>query len=311
MAKVLIGLGLYNGAQHLAAQLDSIAAQDFMDWRLVVSDDGSADAGPAMVERFAARYPAGTVRLTRGPAKGASCNFLSMLALPEAGEYLALADQDDVWKPEKLDRALQCLEARPDAGLYSARTTICDNDLNPLAPSRSFPGPFNFQNALVQAVTAGNTCVLTPAAIRLARQAAPAAMAQRVESHDWWLYQFVSGAGMGIIRDDVEVLFYRQHDENLKGRNDTLPAMRSRLGQLFAGSYGGWLHRNVDALSAASDLLLPESQETLARFSRALTKPGPLMAIDLARLGLRRQTPMGTAALYAAAIAGRLRRKEG
>ena len=308
MARVLIGLALYNGAEHVAAQLDSIAAQDHRDWRLVVSDDGSLDDGPRQVQEFAAGFSAGRVTLIRGPGAGATRNFLSMMALPAADEYLSLADQDDVWRPEKLGKALAALQARPEAGLYSACTTICDAQLTPLAGSRRFAGPFDFRNALVQAVTAGNTCVLTPAAIRLARQAAPAAMDVGVESHDWWLYQIVSGAGLGIIRDDAEVLFYRQHGDNLKGRNDTIPAMKARLGQLFAGDYGGWLHDNVAALSAASGLLTPENQQVLTEFRAALARPGWTMARDFARLGLRRQTPAGTAALYAAALGGRLRK---
>ena len=308
VARVLIGLALYNGAEHVAAQLDSIAAQDHRDWRLVVSDDGSSDAGPAIVQEFAARFPPGQVTLIAGPRGGATRNFLSMMALPDGDEYLSLADQDDVWRPDKLGRALAALHARPEAGLYSACTTICDADLTPLAGSRRFAGPFDFRNALVQAVTAGNTCVLTPAAIRLAREAAPPAMEIGLESHDWWLYQIVSGTGMGIIRDDAEVLFYRQHGDNLKGRNDTIPAMKARLGQLFAGNYGGWVHDNVDALSAVSALLTPENRTVLAHFDHALTQPGWRMARGFARLGLRRQTGAGTAALYAAALAGRLRR---
>ncbi len=307
MARVLIGLALYNGAEHVAAQLDSIAAQDHPDWRLVVSDDGSSDGGPQIVRDFAARYPDGRVRLVQGPGAGATRNFLSMMALPEADEYLSWADQDDVWLPGKLSRALAALRARPAAGLYSACTTICDAQLTPLAGSRRFAGPFDFRNALVQAVTAGNTCVLTPAAIRLARQAAPAASQVGVESHDWWLYQIVSGAGLGIIRDDAEVLLYRQHGDNLKGRNDTIPAMKARLGQLFAGDYGGWLHENVAALSAVSELLTPANQQVLARFRKALSRPGWAMAQEFACLGLRRQTPAGTAALYVAALGGKLR----
>lgn len=306
MARVLIGLALYNGAEHMAAQLDSIAAQDHQDWRLVVSDDGSTDAGPQIVRDFAARFPDGQVQLIAGPGKGATLNFLSMLSLTEGDELLAWADQDDVWRPEKLTKALLALQARPEAELYSACTTICDAQLKPLAGSRRFKGPLDFRNALVQAVTAGNTCVLTPTAIRLAQKAAPAAMKIGLESHDWWLYQIISGAGLGIIRDDAEVLLYRQHGDNLKGRNDTIPAMKARLGQLFAGNYGAWLHENVAALTAASDLLTPENQVVLADFQRALSRSGLQMARDFARLGLRRQTPAGTAALYAAALGGRL-----
>lgn len=103
------------------------------------------------------------------------------------------------------------------------------------------------------------------------------------------------------------MLLYRQHGDNLKGRNDTIPAMKARLGQLFAGDYGGWLHENVAALSAVSELLTPANQQVLARFRKALSRPGWAMAQEFACLGLRRQTPAGTAALYVAALGGKLR----
>ncbi len=308
MPRVMIGLGLFQGARHLDAQLDSIAAQDHRDWRLVVSDDGSTDDGPDMVRRFAERFPAGQVRLIAGPAGGATRNFLSMLALPEPGEYLSLADQDDVWRPDKLSRALTALTARPGAGIYAARTTICDHDLRPLAPSRPMQGPFGFRNALVQAVTAGNTCVLPPHAVALARSCAGAAIEAGIESHDWWLYQIVSGAGLEVVRDDAQVLLYRQHPANLKGRNDSLRAMGARLGQLFAGDYGRWLQSNLAALSAVAEALTPKNRRILAQFDAALSQPGWRAARSMARIGLYRQTRPGNAALYLAALAGRLRR---
>ncbi|WBU56941.1 glycosyltransferase [Paracoccus sediminicola] len=309
MARICIGLGLYNGAQHLGEQLASIAAQSHQEWRLVVSDDGSSDDGPQIVRDFAARYPEGQVRLVEGPRAGATRNFLSLIARSASEEYLAFADQDDVWQPRKLARAIERLSAAPEAGVYAARTTICDAQLAPLVGSRSFPGPYGFRNALVQAVTAGNTCVLTPAAAGIARRAAGAAASAGIESHDWWIYQIVSGAGFGVIRDDEEVLLYRQHADNLKGRNDTAAAMKSRLGQLFAGDYGGWVHANIAALRAASDLLTPENRAVLSRFYAALGKTGPAMAAEFARIGVRRQSWAGSAALYAAALAGKLRRR--
>lgn len=307
MAQVVIGLALYQGAQHVAAQLDSIAAQTHGDWRLVVSDDGSRDAGPEIVREFSACFPEGQVTLIDGPHQGATRNFLSLLSQARPGEYLAFADQDDVWKAEKLARGLAALSEDPGAGLYCARTTICDQDLTPLTGSRRFAGPFDFRNALVQALTAGNTLLMPPATIALAARAAPAAARAGIESHDWWMYQLVTGAGRRVIRDDAEVLFYRQHPQNLKGRNDTLAAMRSRLGQLFAGDFGAWVQTNVAALSAVEAELTPENRQILKDFGAALALPGWRQATALRRLGIRRQTAAGNAALYAAAMAGRLR----
>lgn len=304
----MIGLALYQGAEHIAAQLDSIAAQTHADWRLVVSDDGSSDEGPEIVQNFAASRSEGQVRMVDGPRKGSTQNFLYLLSHAESGEYLAFADQDDVWNPDKLARGLAALNSAERPGLYCARTTICDAELNPLTASRHFQGPFDFRNALIQAVTAGNTLLLPPGTVELAKRAAPPAAEALIEAHDWWLYQLVSGAGQGIYRDEAEVLLYRQHDDNLKGRNDTLPAMRARLGQLFAGDFGNWLHTNTDALLAVADELTPENRDLLHRFDDALYRAGPAMAVAMHKLGLRRQTRAGTAAFYAAALAGRLRR---
>lgn len=310
MTRIYIGLALYQGGRHVEAQLDSIAAQSFRDWRLVVSDDGSRDDGPDRVRRFATDFAPGQVTLVDGPRAGSTQNFLSLIGHVQTGEHMAFADQDDIWNPDKLEIGLAALDARPDAGLYSARTTICDEALNPLTGSQRFAGPFEFPNALVQAVTGGNTCLLTPDAAQLARRAADAAAAAGIEAHDWWLYQLVSGAGMAVLRDDTEVLLYRQHAGNLKGRNDTFAAMRARVGQLFDGDFGGWLRANNAALSAVKDMLSNENREILARFDRALSRPGWQMAAEFARLGIRRQTATGTAALYAAALSGRLRRPD-
>ncbi|WBU61982.1 glycosyltransferase [Paracoccus albus] len=305
---MMIGLALYQGAEHIAAQLESIAAQTHKDWRLVVSDDGSDDAGPQILRDFAASRPDGQVQLVEGPRKGATQNFLSMIGHAQRGEYLSFSDQDDVWRPDKLARAIAVLGSDRDLGLYSARTTICDVHLNPLSASRQFPGPFDFRNALIQAVTAGNTLLLPPKAVDLAQRAAPAAATADIEAHDWWLYQLVAGAGHRIFRDDAEVLLYRQHQDNLKGRNDTLPAMRARLGQLFAGDYGHWVHANTAALTAVQHELTSENRDLLQRFSSGLDMPGPRMALEMKKLGLRRQTAAGSAAFYAAVLAGKLRR---
>ncbi|MFV0293240.1 MAG: glycosyltransferase [Paracoccus sp. (in: a-proteobacteria)] len=308
MVRVLIGLALYQGAEHIMAQLDSIAAQDYRDWRLIVSDDGSDDDGVKLVRQFAATQPPGRVRIVGGPRKGATRNFLSLIGHAKPGEYLALSDQDDVWRPDKLSRALTALSKHQTAGLYSARTTICDEKLIPQAGARRFRGPFEFRNALVQAVTAGNTCVLAPKAVDVARKAAGPAAAAGIESHDWWLYQLISGAGMQVLRDDAEVLYYRQHEGNLKGRNDTFMAMRIRLGQLFDGNYRSWLYANLVALSGVRDLLSPENRTLLDTFNATLSQPGWCQVRVFRRMGIRRQTMAGTFAFYTAALMGRLRR---
>ena len=309
LPRVAILLATYDGARYLGAQLESLAAQRHADWRLVVSDDGSRDATREVVARFADAHPTRDIRLIEGPRQGATANFLSLIEGVAPGEALAFCDQDDVWRPDRLSRGMAALAAHPAGAplLHVTRTTICDENLRPLAPAPLYRRPPSFRNALVQACTPGNTMLVNPAGAALMRASARAAAEAEVISHDWWSYQLISGAGGTVIRDPAQTVLYRQHPGNVMGRNDTLAARLARLRGLGGGAYGGWLAANARALQASATLLNPEARAVLDRFAAALAMPGPQAAATFLRLGLYRQTRTGTAALLAAAAAGRLR----
>ena len=111
---IAILLCTFNGARFLPAQLASYEAQDFTDWRLVASDDGSDDDTLALLEAFRKKHGAERVEIRRGPRKGFVANFLSLICDPTInGEYYALSDQDDVWCVQKLSRARQFLNNAP------------------------------------------------------------------------------------------------------------------------------------------------------------------------------------------------------
>ncbi|MFC7704779.1 glycosyltransferase family 2 protein [Plastorhodobacter daqingensis] len=306
-ADVAILMALHNGARHLSQQLESLAAQSHRQWHLIVSDDGSQDDGPALLQRFAAGRPQGQVRLLAGPGQGFARNFLHLLqaAGPDV-PMAALSDQDDLWLPEKLARAVEALARLPPnrPALFCARTLICDADLRPLAPSPRWRRPFGFANALVQNVAAGNTIVLNRAALDLAQTLAP--LAGVVPAHDWWLYQIVTGAGGIVLRDDRPALLYRQHPGNLMGRNDTPRAALARAARLGDGTFRRWVDANLANLASAQAFLTPEARTRLAIFAEARQAPVPARLRGLGRAGIYRQTRRGTAAMWTAAALGRL-----
>lgn len=307
---VAILMALYDAGPHLAPQLDSLRAQSCTAWHLIVSDDGARDGSAAGVAAFAAGLPAGKVRLIPGPGRGFARNFLHLIAA--AGprvRHAALSDHDDVWLPQKLERALAALAAQPAdlPVLYCARTLLCRADLTVIGPSPVWPRPFGFRNALVQNVAAGNTIVLNRAALDLAQAAAPAAVAAGIAAHDWWLYQIVTGAGGRVIRDNEPVLLYRQHPGNEMGRNDTTRAALVRLRRILAGTFRDWNGRNIAALRGAGHLLTPDSRAALEAFAAARDAPGPLARLHgLAACGAWRQTRKGALGLWLAALLGRL-----
>ena len=107
------------------------------------------------------------------------------------GDFFACCDQDDVWWPDKLERALQWLHTVPEhvPAVYFSRTRNVDASGNIIGCSPLFRRPPNFRNALVQSIGGGNTMVFNRAARELLVAAGPVDVA----SHDWWTYLLVSG----------------------------------------------------------------------------------------------------------------------
>jgi glycosyltransferase involved in cell wall biosynthesis len=299
-----------NGARFLDAQLASISRQTHPHWSLRVSDDGSTDGTRAIVERFAAAHPPGRVSLIEGPGRGSTANFLSLIAdTGTRGGLFATADQDDVWLPGKLARAVRILEpgatapcARPM--LYGGRTIVTDASLRPRALSPLFTRPPAFANALVQSYSGGNTMVFN-AALRDLVRAAGGSDAGPV-CHDWWLYLLATGAGGSALYDPRPQVLYRQHGANLVGANVTFAARLSRLAGILSGRFARWNAANAGALLRARHLLTPEARGQLAAFRAARATPGPLGLARLRAARVYRQTRAGDASLALAAFLGRV-----
>lgn len=307
----IILMGLHDGAVHLRDQLDSFARQSHGAWDLVVGDDGSADAGPAILRAFAKEMaPRGAgVRLCTGPCQGVTVNFLTLLAnAPDAG-WLALSDQDDVWLPEHLETGLAALARVPAAtpALYGARSWICDEDLGRRRMSPAFHRPPGFRNALVQSIAGGNTMLLNRAGADLARRAAREALAVGgPATHDWWLYQVISGAGGQVIRDEVPTILYRQHGGNLFGSNRGAGAVLRRLRHILRGDLVRWVDANIAALTASAHRLTPENRAILAGFARLRGQGLAARLRGFARAGLYRQGRVGQAVLWMALMLNKL-----
>ena len=306
--RIAIALCTLNGAGHLAAQLDSYEAQDIDNWDLWVSDDGSTDATHAILADYASRWQ-GRHRITllEGPRRGVAANFLSLLCHPAlpADRPVALSDQDDVWYPDKLRRAVQTMSragrnARGRALLYGARSLHVDAMMRPLGRSRMPRRPPSLANAITQNIVSGHSAVLNPAALEVVRRAGEP---QDVPYHDWWLYQLITAAGGQVLIEDAVVLAYRQHHANAMGAHRGLSARAERIGTILSGTYGDWIRRNLSALSAVSAGLTPPARAMVAELGGGKRRIGPR---QLRRTGLYRQSRTATAALYAAALLGRL-----
>lgn len=305
--RVTILMGVRDGAKYLPAQLASLVAQDHTAWDLWVSDDGSTDDSRAIVRAFAADQ-AGLreVRLIDGPRHGlAAANYLHLLCHPDlpVDRPVALSDQDDVWMPGKLSRALAALRGAGPVALYGARGVLTDADLRPIGETRAMPLPPSFRNALTQNVVPGFTATLSPGALALVRRAG---IDRTIPHHDWWLYLLISGAGGDVLHDPEPVVFYRQHGRNAIGAPNGWRAGLQRAGRILAGDYAGWVRANRRALQAVAPLLTPENRTLLDALEALEAQIGLTRLRALRGLGLRRQGRVGDLAFGLAAMLGRV-----
>jgi glycosyltransferase involved in cell wall biosynthesis len=295
---VHILMGTFNGGLWIGEQLNSFLQQTHQYWTLWVSDDGSSDDTRTQLEAFAHNNPGRLARILDGPRQGSAANFLNLLCHPDLPlGVVALSDQDDVWMPHKLARAIEQLNiAGPDACVWSARYMIKTTEFQTARVSPVWSRGPSLQNALVQNILSGHTLTLNPAALALVRLAGR----QKVPHHDWWIYLIMMACGARALFDHEVVLHYRQHDANTVGERYSKAAKLKRFLALMNGELGAWIAQNIHSLQAANDLpITAVSAEVL----QCWQCNGSLSRLRrLHHLKIHRQSRSETAILYLAAI---------
>lgn len=224
-AEVQVLLATYNGGRFLAQQIDSILAQTHLETTLLARDDGSTDDTPAILAGYAARYPQRvTVLVAPSADAGAKGNFLTLLRHSTA-PYVAFADQDDLWLPEKLARELAALAAMAGPLAHPSGTPllcfsdlrVVDQDLHTLHESfwkhegHKPAAARKLNRLLMQNVVAGCTMLMNRPLAELAAKMPPEA-----HMHDWWIALLACAFGRVTWLREPTVL-YRQHGLNVFG----------------------------------------------------------------------------------------------
>lgn len=304
-SKVAILLCSYNGEGFLAEQLDSFFAQTHENWDLYVSDDGSMDKTRALLKEHFQNSQDHHLDIIDGPKQGFATNFLSLLSRHEIdADYFALSDQDDIWKTEKLERAVEWLSTIPAdiPALYTSRVELIDQSGDHIGYSPLYERVPSFANALIQNIAGGHAMVINRAAKKLMEQAG----CVDVPFHDWWVYQLVSGAGGAVTYDPRPSVAYRQHLTNLVGLNTGWRARLSRLRKLIGGGYAAFHDRNNAALQSAGRLLTAENHGLLQKFEHARKLAFCARIKNMKNIGLYGQTEAKTASFWLMVLLGKV-----
>ena len=145
-------------------------------------------------------------------------------------EYFSLSDQDDIWKLDKIEKAVEQLEKEKSKVpvLYCCAKTLVDQGGIPLSMEiREIKMKPSFGNALVENIATGCSCVFNRELLmRLREKEEPP---KDMVMHDWWIYLTATCFGK-VIYDGNSYLLYRQHEGNVIGaRNTWMQEWKSRI----------------------------------------------------------------------------------
>ncbi|GGC65086.1 glycosyl transferase [Pedobacter quisquiliarum] len=212
-------MATFNGAKYVAEQLDSILAQTHQDWALIIRDDLSTDQTPSIIQRYAEADSRIKVLSGKGKHGSATLNFSVLFDYAHSLDtpYLMFADQDDVWKPNKIKNSLQFIQERErtakpsDPILVYGALEYVDEAANIIPQKIRMPESLDFKMLLAENHAYGCTMIFNRALLQQIGHIPDSA-----ENHDYWVALVATAMGKAVLNPE-KLIFYRQHSSNASG----------------------------------------------------------------------------------------------
>lgn len=274
---VSVALCTFDGERHLEDQLDSIATQSVRPDEVVICDDRSTDATVAIARRWSERSGLQVHLSVNDERLGSARNFERAISLTTS-DLIVLADQDDVWMPEKVARAVAAFAGDDSIGIVFHDATLVDEGLVPLGRTawqqvhlegrrrERLRGGRAFEQLVKANAITGMTMAFRARWKPLVLPLPP--VVARVGTpyhHDGWIAAVVSAVAR-IEPLDAELALYRQHTAQQVGLGGTTGRRRASRAWDLGAEHRRWLAQNavewVEALVGRltdADALVPGS----------------------------------------------------
>jgi rhamnosyltransferase len=244
--KVAVLLAAYNGMQWIEEQLSSILGQSAVDVTVYISIDPSTDGTEAWCAAYAAKHPEVLVLPAAGSFGGASRNFFRLIRDVdfEGYDFVAFADQDDIWHTDKLQRATHTIQTR-QVDVYSSNVTAFWPDGKTHLLDKAQPQvEWDF---LFEAAGPGCTYVMSKSLAESLKASMLAnwQLLQDVSLHDWYFYAFARSHSYCWYIDPEPSMDYRQHERNQVGANKGLSPLIAR----YKTIHDGWWFKQVQLIA--------------------------------------------------------------
>ena len=117
MARISVLMGIYNCASTLSEALDSLYAQTFQDFQIILCDDGSKDDTYAIAKRYAEQHT-NIILISNDENKGLNYTLNHCLEYADT-EYCARMDGDDISLPTRFEKEIRFLDSHPEYAIVS------------------------------------------------------------------------------------------------------------------------------------------------------------------------------------------------
>lgn len=237
MHKVAVLMATYNGVVWLHDQIDSILNQIGVDVTLIVSDDFSSDGTYEKLQALS-KEDVRVILLPRVARAGsAGKNFYRLIcdANFTRFDYVAFADQDDIWSLDKLSNHIHLMNQHEAEAVSSNVLAFWPNGTQKLIVKSQPQQPYDF---LFESAGPGCTFLMTPWLVsQVKHQLMDNEPAKEVAMHDWLTYAVCRAHGKPWIIDATPSMHYRQHSNNVIGANSGFKAIWARLKKINDGWY--------------------------------------------------------------------------
>jgi len=227
-------LAAYNGEKFIEQQIQSVLDQTFKPSKILINIDQSEDKTVSIFEDFAKKNPEIQILNSNKRFGSAAANFIYLLLNTNLSNinYIALADQDDLWKEDKLDRAIQKLQQGYD-GYSSNVAAFWKNGRQKIIRKNQPQQEFDH---LFESAGPGCTFVMTKKlALSLQEFLKIGQFNQLDNYHDWLIYAYARSKGFKWYVDSYPSVEYRQHTTNVFGVNVGIKAFISRMHRVLNG----------------------------------------------------------------------------
>lgn len=210
--KISILMGIFNCAATLPEAIDSILAQTYANWELILCDDGSSDNTFAVAEAYRQNHP-NKIILLKNPQNLGLNRTLNRCGEAATGEYIARMDGDDISFPERFEKEVAFLEAHPEYAIVSCPMIYFDEN-GDWGKGRSIARPKPWQ-LLFSTPFCHAPCMLRAEAFRAVRGYSEDPKTLRAEDYYLWFCLYAAGyRGANL----PEHLYKMRDDENATRR---------------------------------------------------------------------------------------------